>query len=286
MAGDQKISALTNGNPAQSGDLLPIDRSGANFAVTAGSVAALAQGGVSQRTARVPRSLKVQPNSSAMSGGGVTFGSQPTGGGVGQSPGSPFLVANNDTPAPDTIYVGIQTTTANPSSSAYSLMDNIDYFVPPARGNVYTTANLAVVKWRVRVIDTVDVRLWLTMSDIYGTLRNDMNAALPSTINLFGFRYDTSAGDSHWMAVTSLTSSANTVVDTGITPVINESATFAIEVSPTTLKFYINDNLVATITTNILASTIYIGDLFRVDNIGIANVKGFAINEVTLFENY
>lgn len=286
MAGDQKISALTNGNPAQSGDLLPIDRSGANFAVTAGSVAALAQGGVSQRTARVSRSLKIQPNSSAMSGGGVTFGSQPTGGGVGQSPGSPFLVANNDTPAPDTIYVGIQTTTANPSSSAYSLMDNINYFVPPARGNVYTTANLAVVKWRCRVIDTVDVRLWLTMSDIYGTLRNDMNAALPSTINLFGFRYDTSAGDSHWMAVTSLTSSANTVVDTGITPVINESATFAIEVSPTTLKFYINDNLVATITTNILANTIYIGDLFRVDNIGIANVKGFAINEVTLFENY
>lgn len=34
-----KISALTSGNPAQAGDLIPIDRAGANFAVTAASVA-------------------------------------------------------------------------------------------------------------------------------------------------------------------------------------------------------------------------------------------------------
>jgi hypothetical protein len=37
-----KISQLTSGTPAQSTDLLPIDRSGANFSVTAGSIAALA----------------------------------------------------------------------------------------------------------------------------------------------------------------------------------------------------------------------------------------------------
>jgi hypothetical protein len=35
-----KISALSSGNPAQSGDLIPIDRSGANFSVTAASIAA------------------------------------------------------------------------------------------------------------------------------------------------------------------------------------------------------------------------------------------------------
>src|ERR1700675_2658045 len=37
-----KISQLTSGTPAQSTDLLPIDRAGANFSVTAGSIAALA----------------------------------------------------------------------------------------------------------------------------------------------------------------------------------------------------------------------------------------------------
>jgi hypothetical protein len=37
-----KISALPSGNPAQAGDLVPIDRAGANFSITVGSVASLA----------------------------------------------------------------------------------------------------------------------------------------------------------------------------------------------------------------------------------------------------
>ncbi|NDF51097.1 MAG: hypothetical protein EB116_13595 [Betaproteobacteria bacterium] len=36
-----KISALTSGNPAQSSDEIPIARSGANYKITAGSIAAL-----------------------------------------------------------------------------------------------------------------------------------------------------------------------------------------------------------------------------------------------------
>jgi hypothetical protein len=38
----QKISQMTSGNPAQQNDIIPIVRSGANYAVTAGSIAALA----------------------------------------------------------------------------------------------------------------------------------------------------------------------------------------------------------------------------------------------------
>ncbi len=37
-----KISALVDGNPAQSADVLPIDRAGSNFSITAGSIASLA----------------------------------------------------------------------------------------------------------------------------------------------------------------------------------------------------------------------------------------------------
>lgn len=37
---DKKISQLTNGNPAQGGDLIPIDRAGVNFAVTVSSIGA------------------------------------------------------------------------------------------------------------------------------------------------------------------------------------------------------------------------------------------------------
>ena len=41
-----KISQLTPGNPAQSGDVIPIERSDVNFSITAGSIAALATAGV------------------------------------------------------------------------------------------------------------------------------------------------------------------------------------------------------------------------------------------------
>lgn len=41
---NKKISQLNDGNPAQSADQLPINRSGTNFNVTAGSIAALATG--------------------------------------------------------------------------------------------------------------------------------------------------------------------------------------------------------------------------------------------------
>jgi hypothetical protein len=48
-----KISALTSGNPAQSSDLLPIDRGGSNFSITAGSIAGLA-GGLNIATSETP----------------------------------------------------------------------------------------------------------------------------------------------------------------------------------------------------------------------------------------
>jgi hypothetical protein len=50
----EKISQLTNGNPAQVGDIIPVDRSGVNYGVTAVSVAALA-------SASVPAGLNVFP---------------------------------------------------------------------------------------------------------------------------------------------------------------------------------------------------------------------------------
>lgn len=41
----EKISQLTSGNPALTGDVIPVDRAGENVSVTAGSIAALASSG-------------------------------------------------------------------------------------------------------------------------------------------------------------------------------------------------------------------------------------------------
>jgi len=63
---DVKISGLTSGNPAQSGDEIPIARSGANYKVTAGSIAALAGGGTTTYAATFD-------NSGSGAASGTTF---------------------------------------------------------------------------------------------------------------------------------------------------------------------------------------------------------------------
>lgn len=42
---DLKISQLSDGDPAQSGDQVPVNRGGSNFRITAGSIADLADAG-------------------------------------------------------------------------------------------------------------------------------------------------------------------------------------------------------------------------------------------------
>jgi hypothetical protein len=48
---DQKISELTDGDPAQSGDQIPVNRAGSNRRVTAGSIADLAAGDIASAIA-------------------------------------------------------------------------------------------------------------------------------------------------------------------------------------------------------------------------------------------
>ena len=64
-----KISQLTAGNPAQAGDLFPIDRAGANFKVTAASIAALAGGGsnVGMNMVALPKFISTDSGDSNLS---------------------------------------------------------------------------------------------------------------------------------------------------------------------------------------------------------------------------
>lgn len=73
----EKISQLTNGNPAQTTDQIPVNRGGANFRVTAASVASLA-------SASVPAGLNLFGLPFVSPGGGFT------------APGS-ALIGNNGT---------------------------------------------------------------------------------------------------------------------------------------------------------------------------------------------
>lgn len=85
-----KISALVDGSPAQSADIIPIDRAGTNFSVTAGSIAALAPAGT-------VTSIGETVNGSSSSGIFTISGSPVTGSGTinlataGTSGGIPYF---------------------------------------------------------------------------------------------------------------------------------------------------------------------------------------------------
>jgi hypothetical protein len=82
-------------------------------------------------------------------------------------------------------------------------------------------------------------------------------------IHIAAFRFSTNAGDTNWMAVTAGAGGVWTITDTGVAVAINTIYVFRIEFDETTpeIRFYINDVLVATHSTNLPDATtqIYYG---------------------------
>lgn len=82
-----------------------------------------------------------------------------------------------------------------------------------------------------------------------------------ATVSALAFRFSTNASDTKWMAVAS-NGSAATVVDTGITVAVSTRYRFKIDASvPSSIKFSINDVLVATITATLPATSTPLGEL-------------------------
>ena len=125
----------------------------------------------------------------------------------------------------------------------------------------------------MRLLGTItDFRVWFGMVNIYGSNLTNMASDNPSPISLIGFRYSTAAGDSNWQAVCQ-TPSGQTVVDTGVAVGLAEHNFSIVVVSTSQIKFYIDDALVATISTNIPTSTTFLGDLICDDNVGLGNSR-------------
>ena len=74
----EKISQMTDGSPAQSGDTIPVVRGGANFRVSAASIAALAGGGGGGVLGKWPGNI-ISSNAAGYTGAGgsiTTAGNQ------------------------------------------------------------------------------------------------------------------------------------------------------------------------------------------------------------------
>jgi hypothetical protein len=130
---------------------------------------------------------------------------------------------------------------------------------PAAASNgIYTWGTLNYLWHRVRANTPTSNRYW-----IGGSFAKASGATLVSDTpnnKFIGFRYSDST-DTHWKAVASTSSSNITIVDTGVTVDTTNPQTFQVVAPPsggTAYSFFINSNLVATISTNTPST----GDLF------------------------
>jgi hypothetical protein len=111
--------------------------------------------------------------------------------------------------------------------------------------------------WQAALLKQItNCRLWVAVGD-GGLAAYDLPSA--GATPAIGFRYSTSAGDTHFKAVAS-DGATNTFVDTGITPVIDTRYVFFVDgTNPASIVYYINGVQVATITTTLPSANTPLG---------------------------
>lgn len=122
-----RISQLTPGNPAQSGDVIPIERSDVNFSITAGSIAALATAVVSSVFGRTGAVTAQSGDYSVAQITGAAPAANPTFTGTAIAPTPSSL--DNSTKIATTAYVAgatgsMNTVSVNLSSAVFLTVDN------------------------------------------------------------------------------------------------------------------------------------------------------------------
>jgi hypothetical protein len=120
---------------------------------------------------------------------------------------------------------------------------------------------------KLTIAGTTSSRYWIGLSDagIYAA-SSVMNSDSPSA-NIVGFRFATDV-DTNVQAVCQTSSSLQTVVDTGVAPTTSTPQVFEIVPGGGGVEFYIDDTLVATITTNVPADTVAMNSIVCLDGYG------------------
>jgi hypothetical protein len=108
---------------------------------------------------------------------------------------------------------------------------------------VIAAANLSAIEFRVR---------YNSLTDIFAAIGASQNWAV-APANTMYFRATT--GDTNWQAV-HIGISVNTTIDTGVPIAAGVWVKFRIERDPTECRYFIDGNLVATVTTNLIPDNI------------------------------
>jgi hypothetical protein len=118
------------------------------------------------------------------------------------------------------------------------------------------------------VFTATQARYWIGLTDDVAPYEGFLQSANPAR-HICAFRYDPSVPDTHWTAYCSTDATHFTAVDTGVTPDFTGAPHIyeqrPVPGTPGTIKFYIDNVLVATISTNVPSTTTGLGQLAYVD---------------------
>jgi hypothetical protein len=248
----EKISQMTSGNPAQGSDQIPINRGGANFSITAASIAALAGGGGGGILGLWPGNWLGINIAGSVNGAALLDGSA-----FGMSPvqidsGYPAVILPPTATTPRGAQ--IQSSQLNQCAGIGDICANV------------TTGTLRDWFMKGAISGTTASRYWIGCTDMaMSSVPTGFFTNTPAA-NFIGFRW--SAGtDSNYVAVCQTDATHQTVVDTGVAVVANAIHLFEMvpQSGGTTIKFYIDGTLVATINTNVPSNTTPMASMFTVD---------------------
>ena len=128
---------------------------------------------------------------------------------------------------------------------------------------------------KVMVVGIISSRYWFGLSDSTDTAAQSvMNSDAPAA-NVIAFRWD-SGVDTNFQAICQTDATHQTKVNTGIAPNLSTPQIFEIvpSSSGTVMNFYINGALVATISTNVPATTTNMGSYIGGDGLGSGSSDG------------
>ena len=233
-----KISALSSGNPAQSTDIIPIDRSGSNFGITAASIAALAPTPAPNFAQTFKRMAFGSPT-------GGSSGTSISAGGAGNVYGD--LLSGVGTP-----YNQTTVPTANHGPTTDFSNASGDTEMGLYGENMWLSGKNLNFQSGVILYRATDIRIWLGYFDTVSTLT--ISDTAPSS-NYVAFRLSNvsgGVGDTHWQCC-SRDGTTQTVVATTIVPDTNQHA-FGIKCDDANSQylFYIDGVLVGTINTHLM----------------------------------
>ena len=173
--------------------------------------------------------------------------------------------------------VGFSTTASATTSAGFTESNS---------AGTHAIASTVSIKFPIILNQITAVRVWIGLTDSYG---GTTSSGTPFTLfradnpamNFVGFRFSTVAGDVKWQCVTQTDASYQTVTPESTSSHVDTNPhVFEIQFNSPDMVFLIDGVQVGSQSTNLPSTTLGLGCVIAVDNVGLTNARTFAIGSI------